>query len=167
MIVCMNKRSLVVLAVGMCCQVGLADVYVERSETGTVRYTDQPRTADATSYALTPPLEVLLPEIDSPHVDSLDVPLIKIISPRPDEAIRSNHGEIKVRAQFESLPTEFSCGFFVNGELAGISKDGAMFLQNIDRGTHALKVRVIDPAGDIVATSEEVRFHMLRHSILH
>ena len=166
----MGQRCLIGFLLALGCQLGIAaessSIYVERTESGAVRFTDQPNAEDASLHRLTPPLVVSLPEPRAEERGALAAPQVEILAPRDDEAIRSNHGELKVRAQ-SSAPdqTPFVWGLLVDGALLERSGRGEFVLQNVDRGTHRLKVRLMNPEGDVLAESDEVRFHMLRYAI--
>ena len=51
------------------------------------------------------------------------------------------------------------------GERCGLVP--AFELQNIDRGTHSLQLRILDNAGGVVFAGAPSTFHLLRHSRLH
>ncbi len=51
------------------------------------------------------------------------------------------------------------------GERCGLVP--AFELQNIDRGTHSLQLRILDNAGAVVFAGAPSTFHLLRHSRLH
>ena len=141
-----------------------SDIYVERTETGGLRFTDQPSQLDARLHRLAPMLEVDLPERLPVMGEEQGQPSVEILSPQDDEAIRSNQGELKIRAHLEARAEEGQdCGFLIDGELIGTSPDCAFELGNIDRGTHRLQVHLMDADGAVLTTSSEVRFHMLRH----
>ncbi len=62
----------------------------------------------------------------------------------------------------------FSIGLRLDGKLLEERfQSGNISLEGVDRGTHTLQAVVIDPAGNVVAASPLVTFHLKRHSILH
>jgi len=171
----MGKRYLIGVLLSFCYQAANADmsseVYVERDDSGAVRFTDQPETTDAETWRLATPVEIALlaNEAAQPEaLESLAAPRVEILSPKDDEAIRSNHGEVDVLILISGQEgVSFICELTLDGEPVDkrADADGAFVLQNIDRGTHLLQVRLMDAEGSVLAKSSEVRFHMLRHTI--
>lgn len=166
----MGKRYLISVLLGFSCHAANADrfseVYVERDDAGVVRFTDQPETTEAEIWHLTTPIEIAVPATEAAQPEALEAPMVELLSPKDDEAIRSNHGEVDVLARIsrrEGASALFE--LLLDGEPVETRTDGKFALHNIDRGTHVLQVRLMDAEGSVLAKSSEVRFHMLRHAI--
>ena len=54
----------------------------------------------------------------------------------------------------------------IDGNVAAEGPSTSFALTNIDRGTHALVVQIVDEAGNVLIASPEITFHMLRYSAL-
>ncbi len=165
----MGKRYLIGVLLGFGCHASAdvsSEIYVERDDSGAVRFTDQPETTDAELWHLTPPVEIALPANEAAQPEAFEAPMVEILSPTNGEAIRSNHGEVDVLARISQPEGEsLFCELLLDGEPVDRRADGEFVLHNIDRGTHLLQVRLTDAEGSVFAKSSEVRFHMLRHAI--
>lgn len=92
---------------------------------------------------------------------------IEITSPADDEAVRDNAGNLAISVRI-STPLQ-------NGHTAELRMDGRRIrtlsgtetvqLNNVDRGTHQFKARVLDQDGDVLAESAVVSVSMLRYAI--
>lgn len=92
---------------------------------------------------------------------------IEITSPADDEAIRDNAGNLTISVSI-SRPLE-------DGHTAELRMDGVRVrsltgtetvqLNNVDRGTHQFKARVLDEDGDVLAESRAISVSMLRYAI--
>lgn len=92
-----------------------------------------------------------------------------IISPADDAAVRSNAGSLTVLARVDPRLRE---GHRLQLLLDGIPRGAPgrkpeFHLENIDRGSHNLQLRVVDDAGGVLFTGPLSTFHLLRHSRLH
>jgi len=92
---------------------------------------------------------------------------IEISSPKNDEAIRANDGNVTI--QFAAKPdlTEGeSVVIYLDGKQQNISSNLSVKLEALNRGTHSLFAVRRGANGNIVANSESIKFHVLRHSKL-
>ena len=92
-----------------------------------------------------------------------------IVSPANDSALRSNAGNLTVSGQIDP---GLHGGHRVQLLLDGVPQSGPgrllqFSLENIDRGTHRLELRIVDEAGEVVFTGAPGTVHLLRHSRLH
>lgn len=113
-----------------------------------------------------------------PGGDEGDVPELSqgyrsltISSPAHDASVRENVGNVKVIAQLiPALQSGHSTRLLLDNVtvgLAGTVGENVTFaLTNIDRGTHTLKVEVLDGSGAVVFRSNQSTFHLLRYSTL-
>ena len=92
-----------------------------------------------------------------------------IVSPANDAAVRANGGQLTVTARVEPpLHPDHRIQLVLDGTLYGRPQTSPQFhLQDVDRGTHQLRLQILDAAGGIVFIGQSSEFHLLRHSILH
>lgn len=152
------------------------DVYKTEAVDGTVDYSDQPQ--DQTERLDLPPIPSIKPPSSTPlqktrpakpSVPPASSQIISIQSPRDDEGIRSNKGELKITLtpSPEMQPGRHHIELQLdNRHLKEHFKKTQIALQNIERGTHTLRALLVDEQGRILARSALIRFHLYRHSIL-
>ena len=92
-----------------------------------------------------------------------------IVSPANESAVRSNAGNLTVRARVDPpLREGHRLQLLLDGVPPVAAGRGPSFeLENIDRGTHSLQLQVIDEAGRVLFTGLPGTFHLLRRSRLH
>lgn len=100
-------------------------------------------------------------------VRSNNTPIIEFEQPINDQAIRSNDGGLEVNISVKNLELTdmHQVQLLVNDKVAATQSDGAFRLSNLARGSYTLKVNILFK-GKLIASSEEIRVHMLRTSIL-
>ena len=88
-----------------------------------------------------------------------------IVSPKHDEAIRENSGNVSISLQVEPI------NFAENGSIVAVYMDGievargadtTILLLNVDRGTHTLKAELINSSGNVVLATRPTTFHLQR-----
>ena len=92
-----------------------------------------------------------------------------ILSPADDEALRANGGQLTVSARIvPALRPGHRLQLLLDGTPKGRPQTSAQFhLTDVDRGTHRLRVRILDAAAGVVFVGKPSQFHLLRHSIRH
>ena len=92
-----------------------------------------------------------------------------IVFPANDSALRSNAGNLTVRGQIHpGLQGGHRVELLLDGVAWGEPRRTPEFaLQNIDRGTHRLQIRIVDGEGKAVFAGAVSTVHLLRHSRLH
>ena len=153
-----------------------ADVYKTESEDGTVEYSDQSQDRSE-KMELLPLSTVKPPSISAPEKiqsvksasPSVSDQSIQIQHPGEDTAIRSNNGDLHIRLRL--TPARMKGNQHIELELDKKRLDKSfqqtqIRLQNIARGTHVLQAFLVDKNGAVLARTAEIRFHLLRHSIL-
>ncbi|MDH5182523.1 MAG: DUF4124 domain-containing protein [Gammaproteobacteria bacterium] len=153
-----------------------ADVYKTEAEDGTVEYSDQPQ--EQPEKLDLPPILGIEPPPSSatqktlpgkPSVPAVSSQHISIQSPRDDEGVRSNQGELMIILHLaETLqPGRQHIELQLdNRHLKEHFQKTQIVLPDIERGTHTLRALLVDEQGQVLARSSPVRFHLLRHSIL-
>jgi hypothetical protein len=95
--------------------------------------------------------------------------VMEITSPGPDEAIRNNPGNISISYRISpALQPGHLLQLMMDGAARQPLSGGKMIeLENVDRGTHTVHLRVIDrETGEEIQAGPPVSFTILRHSIL-
>lgn len=152
-----------------------AGIYKYVNPDGGVEYSDQPRegaakveVAPLQTYT-PPPLPKIkrLPEGKPQPGISYQ---ISIASPQPGATVRENTGKVKVKLRVKpplEVASKYVPQLLLDGQPVAKTSAGLHYtLANVDRGTHTLQARLLDPSGTPVAHSETVTFYMRRISIL-
>lgn len=92
---------------------------------------------------------------------------IEITSPSNDEAVRDNAGNLSISVSISTpLLDGHSAELHMNGQrVRTISGTETVQLNNVDRGTHQFRARILDRDGDTLAESATVSVSMLRYAI--
>ena len=94
--------------------------------------------------------------------------MVTLLSPTPEETVRSNEGNVQVVARVDA-PLRVGDVFEVvlDGRLMARNAGGSFGLTGIDRGAHEVFVRLVDEQGASVATSATHTFYLHRRSSRH
>ena len=116
-------------------------------------------------------LAILLLAAASPAGAEAEKPYISaaILFPADGEAVRANGGRLTVTARIApTLRPDHRLQLMLDGTPYGRPQASPQFhLQDVDRGTHQVRLQILDAAGGIVFIGQSSEFHLLRHSILH
>ena len=175
----MRKRSLALLSL-LCCApwVGAVEVYRHQSGDGrAVEFSDKPRVG-AEKLDIRLPSRQVQPPSASPATGAEtaaapatgDQPLpyqtLEISTPRNDDTLRDNNGNVTVALQLEPpLQPQFghSLVLLMDGrpvEAPGLKTN--FELSNVDRGSHTLQAFVLDAIGKTLFASAKSTFHLQR-----
>lgn len=92
---------------------------------------------------------------------------LRVLDPPNDAGIRENDGNVVVTAELQpALRSGHSLQLYLDGVLHQAAQAPQFQLINIDRGTHVLELRVVDEAGNVLATSDPSVFHLQRRSLI-
>ncbi|MCW9025611.1 MAG: DUF4124 domain-containing protein [Gammaproteobacteria bacterium] len=151
----------------------LAAFYKKVNPDGSVEYSDVPQN-DASEMDLKPIHTVpaiKLPPAATPkkteekEVDFTHYSELKITSPKNDEAIRSNSGNITASASLNPAlrsMQEHHIEWWLDGSKIENATGLGLNLENMARGSHQLQVRVVDFDRKPLIESEKVTFHVMR-----
>ena len=160
-----------------------AAIYQWTDEGGRIVYGDNPPTGvDATLVDVKPAQTFSLPASQSSSAQetaaeedteaAADEPVeyqtVSIVSPADDEPIRSNSGFLTVKASSSpALAADQGDQFelMMDGRSILVTTSATMSVQNVDRGTHQLQVRIIDKDGKPKKASDTISFHLLRVAV--
>ena len=93
---------------------------------------------------------------------------LTIVEPKNDEAMRSNAGDVMVVVEIspelnEKREDQFM--IYLDDRASPDMKTSKLFImQGIDRGTHTVRVDVVDKQGEVLTSASSV-FHLQRYSI--
>lgn len=94
---------------------------------------------------------------------------LRITAPQPEEAIRANAGAITIKIH-SAPPLDAAAGdlikVFIDGQAAAQGISMNVELDSVDRGEHTVQAQIIDTDGQVLKSSDSVKFHVLKHSIL-
>ncbi len=91
----------------------------------------------------------------------------RITHPPNDSAVRNNSGSLSLKVSIEpSLEEGYTAQLLRDGiVIRDIKGTSEIHLKNLDRGTHAFKVRIRNQTDEIVFGGTTTRITLLRHSI--
>ena len=177
----MNLKRLVclVLAFGAASDLH-ARVYKTVDEEGNVIYTDVPPKQDSKRITIDTPnvFNPALPTVAPPPADeepveeekpAVSYKLLRIVSPKDDEGVRENAGNINVTVNSNpnvDIDNGHSLEILVDGAVHASGTATSFELSSVDRGTHTLTARIVDANGNVLISADTITFHMLRISQL-
>ncbi|MCU7842248.1 MAG: DUF4124 domain-containing protein [Candidatus Thiodiazotropha sp. (ex Monitilora ramsayi)] len=151
------------------------DVYKWTNESGEVVYSDtyrdgaerirvsgsrsSPSSAPDTTEGSTSP---------ESEVEGVTYQSFEVVQPENDQTIRSNEGTVNVGlALSPALAANHAIHVFLDGNrLEGEMKSTQFSLNNLNRGTHSLEVKVVDDKGNALTSAPAVNFHLRKASII-
>lgn len=151
-----------------------AEIFKWVDDEGNVHFSDQNQKGSR-PVELTPPTIIgtkavpsSQPQAATPQTEQKSAVVyesVEIVKPTNDESLRLD-GDGVVNVTIESSPglaDGNSYRLSLNGDVIENSiSTGQVPLKNLDRGSHTLKVEIIDKAGNSLISSEEIIFHVLR-----
>jgi hypothetical protein len=92
---------------------------------------------------------------------------LAIAAPLHDEGVRANDGTVTVVVAVEpALQSGHQVEILLDGQPVAIAAATSITLTDLERGTHSLEARIVDPSGAILLSSALSTFHVLRHTPL-
>lgn len=154
-----------------------AEVYKSTDANGNVTYTDQPdkntRPVDVRDTNSIPAVKISEPDKDAAESPSTDTETVtyrsvRVVEPANDSSIPHGPGNFTVSASSKpELAKNHALQLYMDGKAYGESNTtGSFALTNVDRGTHKLKVSVVDAAGKKIKSSKTIKVHVFRPSVL-
>jgi hypothetical protein len=143
-------------------------IYRTVDEQGRPVYSDRP-SDDARSVKL-PPVNTMKEVPPTPRtttvqpLDSLvGYDVLTISEPTHDSLVRSNLGEIEVKAHIEpGLQGDHQLQLLLDGSVAGTADGGSWLLEGVTPGTHTLQLQIRDEDGQIIQSSDSTTVHLQR-----
>lgn len=165
-------RTLIAVLVLILATPALADeVYKWVDENGVVHYTDKPPSRDAEPAKL-PPLQTYKggtapdlrkfdkgPQGGKPAAGAAQ---LQIVTPSRDETFRSAERTVPIAVMVTPSLTEGQrLIYIVDGKPVSMpTADTSLALTGVDRGSHSVVVTLVSEAGEEIARSQPVTFHM-------
>lgn len=153
------------------------EIYRHVDADGNVTFTDNPPDKDSKPLDLAPLPEVSLPDgsnrprgnDEQREKESRTGPYEKVVIAQPehDSAFWRGGGLVNINAR--SQPTLLKGHAYqleFDGERRRRSRSGTFSLNNVDRGTHEIRVHIIDAEGNTIESSGLTRFTLHRPSQL-
>jgi hypothetical protein len=154
-----------------------AEMYKWEDADGNIHYTDQPPTEQAEKLSLppinsyTPPeqrveeqdMAEILPD-EAPDLENIVYEKLTITSPKMNETIRNSDGTVPVAYTLTpggALKQGHQYQLMLDGR---VEKGATSTLSNVDRGSHTIKVQIVNAAGVIQISSQAVIFHLHREA---
>jgi hypothetical protein len=154
----------------------LADrIYRSVDAQGRPVFSDKPPSEDAKPLDMAPLMTFEAPPLEASPQYSDPIAAsgpayegLAIISPRHDEAVRSNAGDVSILTRLTPiLRADHRLQLLLDGQIVdGAPERGTFDLTNVHRGTHVVQARVVDEGGRVLIESDPVTFHMLQISVL-
>lgn len=157
-----------------------AQIYKSVDESGNVVFSDRPANENAVPVELQQPTTYTprkLPTTSGQAVPQDETEVTKasastytrveIVAPEQDETIRDNTGQVAVSIALQPrLRPGHSLTVLMDGAvLVENLKTTSLPMSNIDRGSHELRVLVMDDQGREVGSSAPVTFHLHRAAL--
>jgi len=149
-----------------------ADIYRWVDAQGNVEFSDQPREG-AKKIEVRDPATISMPKMSKlpppkttkTKAQTALYDTLKITFPQNNTAFHSGNGEVTVMMEVNPpLYPNHSLRINLDGAIAGTTKDSYLRLNNVDRGTHALKLDIIDNSS-VVKDGPTVTFTIHRPSV--
>lgn len=133
-------------------------VYKVKNPDGSVSYSDQPNNeAEVLQVEPVPTVPSVPVDRSGYNTPTQDVKTaatyrsFSILSPTQDQAFQSPEGSIEIRLALEpALQESHTLDYWLDGSLYQSTSSLALQLNNLDRGTHVLEVKIIDKAGQVI-----------------
>ena len=90
----------------------------------------------------------------------------EVVAPKDDEVLRANNGNVPVKFILQpALKENESIVIYLDGKQLSVNSGLEVNLEALDRGTHSLFAVRRDASGNVVANSNNVKFHVLRSAV--
>ena len=88
-----------------------------------------------------------------------------VTSPLDDSVVRDNAGNLNLTISISpSVQSGHSAELLMDGtKIRNVHGNGIIALTNVDRGTHAFNIRIIDKEGNVVTDGPSNKISILRH----
>jgi hypothetical protein len=165
-------RVIAILTVALFAMAAAAEeVYKTTDEAGNVIYSDKP-SPDAETITIqeaqTVPADKASPFEYKPPPPGQAYTKLEIASPANDEAIRPEDENSVVQVTARVTPQfrgQDAYVFTLDGKEHKTGKSASISLTGLDRGTHQVSVKIVDPEGKTMISSDPISFHILKTSV--
>ncbi|MBV1905822.1 MAG: DUF4124 domain-containing protein [Pseudomonadales bacterium] len=161
-----------------------AQVFKYKDEQGNIVYSDTPPPLkkQSTKASKDTPLETVdVPEVNSfesvqepytpelldPDAPKMTYESVQITSPANDSALRDNAGSVTVTiTSLPAISADHRYQLFLDDKNTQLPSSNTFHLVNVDRGTHTLRIDIVDQQQQLIKSSEPSVFHLQRYSKL-
>ncbi|RVU83289.1 DUF4124 domain-containing protein [Leucothrix sargassi] len=92
---------------------------------------------------------------------------LRVIAPKQGQAIRANDGDVSAAVSFSpKLLANHQLMFVLDGQEVSRGGSKVANMANLDRGEHNLVVSIVDADSNVIISSENVQFSVLRASAI-
>jgi hypothetical protein len=152
---------------------GPQEIYRWVDKDGVVHYADQPGAPDAQRVEIANANEYEATPAESGDVATYNQPpapppydALTIAQPTPDQVFFGADANVTVAAELGgTLQPDHTLVFFLDGNRVPAADGGSAQLSNLERGTHFLRVSVLDQNGAPLISSQQITFHVRLPSI--
>lgn len=144
-------------------------------EKGTLHFSDSPPEVSLEIEVTIDPLKLpgqpenqLMPDSPDTPPSPLSPPkpalasTIKLLSPADDATLRNNQGDITLKIATDlPLGKDQSVRAVIDGKAQAAKKSSSLSLSNVDRGSHTIKVQLLQN-GKVIATSHSITVFLHR-----
>lgn len=154
------------------------EIYKTVDEDGRVTYSDKPpRQQKKADKAELPPVNSM-ERIEKPRPSPRDsVPAsqneqaidyqLNLASPEQDAQVPPGQRDLVIRVELNPpLAPEHQLAYYMDGEEIARGRDSQYRIEEIFRGTHQIRVAILDQTGQTLRTSDTRRVHVHRPSLL-
>ena len=161
-------KNFILILISLFLSVSLAaeTVYKTTNPDGSVEFTDQNvKDSEEVKIRKTTTFSApRLPPVSSKKPESTNYKVI-IIEPTDDTTIIGNASNFEVKVSVSvspSLPSNLQFRYQIGDQFID-SRSSTVSLENVVRGTHVLRVSVINFENEVVSTGPSITFHLKRH----
>lgn len=162
----MKKFILTLISLFLFVSLAAETVYKTTNPDGSVEFTDQNlkdgeeiKIRETTTFSAPP-----LPRVSPKKPESTNYK-VSIIEPTDDTTIIGNASNFEVKVSVSvspSLPSNLQFRYQIGAQFID-SRSSTVSLENIVRGTHVLRVSVINFEDEVVSAGASITFHLKRH----
>ncbi|HET7587396.1 MAG TPA: DUF4124 domain-containing protein [Gammaproteobacteria bacterium] len=169
----MKQIALIMLATLALTPAWAATLYKWTDKNGVVHYSDQPHEgAKPVDLPGLSSFSTPRPQPRSANHDKAEpaqsFKQFTVRSPRAEETVHADNGQVPVQVAINPpLQGNQKLVYTLDNQHVGTTASNSITLTNIDRGTHTLKVTVVNGSGETVASAPAVTFYVRHHSALH
>lgn len=134
-------------------------VYKVKNPDGSISYSDQPQdnaeVMQVEPVPTVPAVPVNMAPANTPEqeTEATAYSNFAIVAPASNEAFHSPEGTVEIRVTLEpSLQGDHTLEYWLDGKLHQSTQAKALQLNNVNRGTHSIQIKIVDSAGAVLDT---------------
>lgn len=148
-----------------------ADVYMTVDENGNPIFTDQEvegsKKIEVKEVITIPALKDTAPVKSNTDTPQKYYSSLTLVNPKNDETYFKSEGALAINVSASPrLRRGDTLVFFLDGEQIHQSRSTSYSLSELDRGTHTIRVAIVNGNGDEVISSDSITFHLRQASVI-